>query len=174
NKFSSEAGTQNALKEINKILESAFPADICEVRFLDQALYEYYVDEERMSNIIKFFTAIAVLIGCIGLYGLISFIAAQKTKEIGIRKVLGASAPGIAALLSKEFMALMGISFIISWPLAYYIMSLWLEDYPEKITIGFGIFALAGLIAFAVSMSTIAYRAVKAASANPVDSLKYE
>jgi ABC-type antimicrobial peptide transport system permease subunit len=173
-KSSSTADIQSALKEIQKIWESSFPAEIFESRFLDEALHRYYADEEKMANIIRFFTLIAVLIGCIGLYGLISFIAAQKTKEIGVRKVLGASVTGITALLTKEFMALMGISFLISWPLAYYLMSKWLEDYPEKITIGFGIFALAALIAFAVSMSTIAYRAVKAASANPVDSLKYE
>jgi ABC-type antimicrobial peptide transport system permease subunit len=173
-KFSSTAQVQNSLQEIKSLWENAYPEEVFESRFLDEALYQTYSDEERMSNIIRFFTLIAVLIGCIGLYGLITFIASQRTKEIGVRKVLGASTTGIVTLLSKEFMILMGISFVISWPLAYYFMNMWLEDYPYRIDIGFGIYALAALIAFAVSMATISYQAVKAATANPVKSLKYE
>lgn len=172
--FGSNQEIQNAIKEIENIWNAAFPDEIFESRFLDDALYKSYSDEEKMSNIMKFFAVIAVLIGCVDLYGLIIFIAAQKTKEIGVRKVLGASVSGIVGLLSKEFMALMGISFLVSWPVSYYLMSKWLEDYHYKIELGFGIFALAGLIAFAVSMTTITYQAVKAATVNPVKSLKYE
>jgi ABC-type antimicrobial peptide transport system permease subunit len=117
-KFTSTAQVQNSLQEIKALWEETFPEEVFESRFLDEALYKTYSDEEKMSNIIRFFTIIAVLIGCIGLYGLITFIAAQRTKEIGVRKVLGASTTGIVTLLSKEFMALMVISFVISWPLA--------------------------------------------------------
>lgn len=173
-KFGSKEEIQNTIKGIQKIWEASFPEEIFESRFLDEAIYKQYSDQEGMSNIIKFFTVIAVLIGCIGLYGLITFIAAQKTKEIGVRKVLGASTYGIAALLSKEFLLLLGLSFLAAWPISYYLMNKWLEDYPERISVGFGIFVPAALIALGVSMAAISYKAVKAASANPVKSLKYE
>lgn len=172
--FASVEETRNTVKEIENILKASFPSEIFDIRFLDEAIYRYYADEERISNLIKFFAAIAILIGCIGLYGLISFIAAHKTKEIGVRKVLGASVSEIAALLSKEFIILMIISFVISWPLAYYFMNKWLNDYPERISLGFGIFAAAGIAALAVSAATISFQTVKAATANPVESLKYE
>ncbi|HEX2982198.1 MAG TPA: FtsX-like permease family protein, partial [Ignavibacteriales bacterium] len=174
NEFASAQEMQKALKDIQKIWETSFPSDIYSMHFLDETIDGYYKSEEREANIIRFFTVIAVLIGCIGLYGLISFIAAQKTKEIGVRKVLGASVAGITALLSNEFLVLLGISFTIAWPLSYYYMSKWLERYPERISLGFGIFIPAALIAFVISAATISYRALKAASANPVESLKYE
>lgn len=173
-KFGSKEEVQNTIKAVQKIWEGSFPEEIFENRFLDEAIYKQYSDEERISGTIKFFTLIAVLIGCIGLYGLITFMAAQRTKEIGVRKVLGASTSGLATLLSKEFLALIGISFIIAWPLSYYYMSGWLESYPERITLGLGIFVPAALITLVVSMATISYRTVKTASANPVESLKYE
>jgi ABC-type antimicrobial peptide transport system permease subunit len=174
NKFKSADEMQSALNDIQKIWEKAFPTEIYTGYFLDDTINSYYESEERMAGIISFFTTIAVLIGCIGLYGLISFMAAQRTKEIGIRKVMGSSVSGIVTLLSKEFMVLLGISFIIAWPISYYYMSKWIEHYPERITLGFGIFIPAALIAFAISAATISYRAVKAATANPAKSLKYE
>jgi ABC-type antimicrobial peptide transport system permease subunit len=173
-----EYGSKNEMQEtvagIQKIWEAAFPTEIFDYSYLDEYLFQYYRNEERMSNIILSFTLIAVLIGCIGLYGLISFIAAQKTKEIGVRKVLGASTAGIVGLLSKEFLVLIGISFVITWPLSYYLMSKWLEGYPNRISLGPWIFALAAFITLAIAALTISYQAVKAATANPVKSLKYE
>ncbi|HEX2982488.1 MAG TPA: FtsX-like permease family protein, partial [Ignavibacteriales bacterium] len=172
--YGSKEEMENTIKGIHLAYESAYPAEVFEYEFLDQALLKYYSDEERMSHIIRFFMSISVLIGCIGLYGLISFIAAQKTKEIGIRKVLGASVTGIVGLLSKEFIVLLGVSFVISWPAAYYLINKWLEDYPQRIDVGFGIFAAAAGIAIIISAATISYQAVKAATVNPVKSLKYE
>jgi ABC-type antimicrobial peptide transport system permease subunit len=172
--YGSKEEMQKTIAGIQKIWETAYPTEIFDYSFLDEFLFQYYQNEERTSNIILSFTLIAVLIGCIGLYGLISFIAAQKTKEIGVRKVLGASTAGIVGLLSKEFLALIGISFVITWPLSYYLMNKWLEDYPNRISLGPWIFASAALITLAVAAFTISYQAIKAASANPVKSLKYE
>jgi putative ABC transport system permease protein len=117
---------------------------------------------------------IAILIGCLGLFGLASFTAVQRTKEIGIRKVLGASVSGIVALLSKEFLKLVLIANLIAWPVAWFAMSKWLENFAYSIDIGVGTFLLAAALALLIALLTVSYQSIKAALANPVKSLRNE
>jgi len=119
-------------------------------------------------------TVIAILISCLGLFGLAAFATTQRTKEIGIRKVLGASVKQIVGLLSKDFIKLVLIAIIIASPIAYYFMNQWLQDFAYRINIEWWIFALAGIIAIAIALLTVSYQAIKAAIANPVKSLRTE
>lgn len=117
---------------------------------------------------------LAVVIACLGLYGLAAFSAEQRTKEIGIRKVLGASVKNLVGLLSKEFLRLVIIANIIAWPLAWYAMNQWLQNFAYRINIAWWVFVLAGGLALLIALLTVAYQAIKAAVANPVKSLRYE
>jgi ABC-type antimicrobial peptide transport system permease subunit len=151
-----------------------FPGYIYDVEFYDEFLGQLYEAEERIFTIIQSFAILAIIIGCLGLFGLMSFIAVQKTKEIGIRKVLGASVTNILSNLSKQFSKVIVISNIIAWPVAWYIMNQWLQDFAYRIEISIWIFILSGLIALIIATLTISYQAIKAAYANPVNALKYE
>ena len=122
----------------------------------------------------KIFAVIAIFISCLGLYGLVSFMAAQKTKEVGIRKVLGANVSSIVIMFSKEFTLLISIAFIIAVPVAWYFMNEWLQNFVFRIHIGIGVFAVAILASLIIAWITVGYRAVKAALANPVQSLRTE
>ena len=126
------------------------------------------------GNIFKYFALLAILISCLGLFGLASFVAEQRTKEIGIRKALGASVSGIVLLLSKEFTKWVLLANIIAWPIAYYVMAKWLENFAYRMDIGLWVFVLSGTLAFIIAIITVIFQAVKAALANPVDSLRYE
>ncbi|MFC1537360.1 ABC transporter permease, partial [Gemmatimonadota bacterium] len=130
--------------------------------------------EQRAAKITGTFSLLAVFVSCLGLFGLISFSAEQRTKEIGIRKVLGASVSNIVLLLSKEFLILLGIAIIIAWPVAWYFMDRWLQDFAYRIELGPGLFVLGGIIALVITVLTVSYQAVKAAYANPVEALRYE
>jgi putative ABC transport system permease protein len=120
------------------------------------------------------FSLLAVLVACLGLFGLAAFAAEQRTKEIGIRKVLGASMSGLVGLLSKDFMKLVLIANIIAWPVAWYAMNKWLEEFAYRINIAWWIFALAGTLALLIALLTVSYQAIRAAVANPVKSLRHE
>jgi ABC-type antimicrobial peptide transport system permease subunit len=120
------------------------------------------------------FTSLAILISCLGLFGLVSFVAEQKKKEIGIRKVLGASVQNMVRLLTKDFVRLVGIAFIIAAPLAYVVMQKWLQDFPYRITIEWWVFLIAGGAALLITLLTVSFQAIKAAIANPVKSLRTE
>jgi ABC-type antimicrobial peptide transport system permease subunit len=133
-----------------------------------------YFDELIVSKISGIFAVLAIIISCLGLFGLAAFTAEQRTKEIGIRKVLGASVSGITALLSKDFLVLVVISCLIAFPIAGWLMYHWLQGYEYRIGIGWWIFLLAGILAVAVAMATISFQAVKAAMANPIKSLRTE
>jgi putative ABC transport system permease protein len=142
-------------------------------RFLDQSFDDMYRVEQRVGKIAMIFSVLAILIACLGLFGLATFIAEQRTKEIGIRKVLGASVQGLVGLLSKDFMKLVGIAFIIAAPLAWWAMNRWLSDFAYRIPhISWWIFALAGLLALFIALITISFQAVRAALSNPVKSLR--
>ena len=143
-------------------------------RFLDDSFNEMYQDEQRVGKIALTFSILAILIACLGLFGLATYIAEQRTKEIGIRKVLGASVGGIVQLLSKDFIKLILIAFVIAAPLAWYFMNKWLQDFAFRTNINWWIFLLAGCIAIIIALSTISFQAIRAAIANPVKNLRTE
>lgn len=142
--------------------------------FLDETFDSQYRAEESVKNITLYFSLLAIFIGCLGLFGMSAFTAEQRTKEIGIRKVLGASVVGIVRLLSKEFLLLVGIANLIAWPIAYYSMNQWLKNFAYRVGIGWTTFALAGILALLIALITVSFQALKAAIANPVDAIKYE
>jgi putative ABC transport system permease protein len=143
-------------------------------QFLDESFDEMYRNEQRVGKIALIFAVLAVFIACLGLFGLSTFIAEQRTKEIGIRKVLGASVQGIVRLLSKNFLILVLVSFIIAAPLAWYFMNSWLQDFAFRVDIGWWVFALAALIAVVIALTTVSFQAIRAALSNPVKSLRSE
>jgi ABC-type antimicrobial peptide transport system permease subunit len=143
-------------------------------RFLDEDFAELYLTEERTGSVIKYFSVLAILVSCLGLFGLASFLAEQRTKEIGIRKVLGSSVQSIVLLLSKDFVKWVALANIIAWPVAWYMSSKWLQNYAYRTSMNVWMFLFAGILALAISLLTISYQSIKAATANPVDSLRYE
>jgi len=151
-----------------------FPERVFEYTFLDSDINALYKDKENLSKIIEYFALIAILLSCSGLFSLASFLSMQRTKEIGIRKVLGASVSGILIMLSKDFVKLVLIAFVIATPLAWYLMSKWLENYAYKIDVSWWIFALAGVIVLLLTTLTIGFQSIKAAITNPVKSLRTE
>jgi putative ABC transport system permease protein len=168
------SNAQNTIKALEVAYEKVYPESYFEVEFVDDQLKRAYDDENTMGKLINFFALVAILIGCLGLFGLVSFMANQKTKEIGIRKVLGASVGNILGLFGKEFGKLILIAFVIAAPLAWYIMNSWLQDYEYRTPIGAGIFVLAIVVTLLIAGLTVGYRSLKAAIANPVKSLKTE
>ncbi len=142
--------------------------------FLDEGLDNFYRTEKKWSNIIGWAGGISVFLACLGLFGLAALTAVNRTKEIGIRKVLGASLPSIVRLLSKDFLKLVMIALVIAAPLAWYFMNKWLQDFAYRISIGWFVFILAGSLAIMIAFITIGLQAVKAGIANPVKSLRTE
>jgi ABC-type antimicrobial peptide transport system permease subunit len=162
------------MRRVKKIWEHAFPNYVYEYRFLDDKIASFYKQENQLADLYKIFAAIAIFLSCLGLYGLASFMAVQRIKEVGIRKVLGATAGNIVYLFSKEFIILIVVAFAIATPLAWYYMHQWLQDYAYRIDIGWWIFAAGGLAAIVIALATISFQAIKAARANPVTSLRSE
>lgn len=142
--------------------------------FLDDDFDALYRAEQQLSGIFTGFAMLAILIACLGLFGLASFMTEQRTKEIGVRKVLGASVGQIVFLLSKEFTKLVGVAFVVAAPAAYFAMDWWLQDFAYHTPLGVGTFILAGVLALFIAWLTVSYQSIKAAFANPVDSLQYE
>jgi putative ABC transport system permease protein len=165
---------QKTVNEIQALWEDTFPDYVYEGHFLDESIARFYEQENKLAQTYKIFAALAIFISCLGLYGLVSFMAVQKTKEIGIRKVLGASVGSIVLLLSREFLLLITLAFAIAAPVAYYLVNRWLENFQYQIPLGVGVFALAIAVSVAVAWITISYRAIRAAIANPVESLRSE
>lgn len=168
------ANMKEALAHLEKAWSATFPEFVFSFQFLDERIANFYAEEQKMSQLFRVFSGIAIFIGCLGLFGLISFMAAQKTKEIGVRKVLGASVQHILFLFSREFALLIGVAFALAAPVAYYVMQNWLANYPYRIEIGAGVFALALGATLVIAAATIGYRAFKAAAKNPVEALRYE
>lgn len=171
-----EAGSDVPLTiaAIEKAWKTTYPEGVFAVKFLDAEIDAFYKAEIRLYTLFRIFAGLAMLISCLGLWGLASFAAQQRTKEIGIRKVLGASVAGIAALLSKDFLKLVMVAFVIASPIAYYLMHRWLQDFAYRITIGWWVFALIGFVAVLIALATVSFQAIKAAVANPVKSLRTE
>jgi putative ABC transport system permease protein len=142
--------------------------------FLDESFHEMYASEQRVGKIAMIFSTLAILIACLGLFGLATFIAEQRTREIGIRKVLGASVQGIVRLLSKDFLKLVAISFVLAAPLSWWVMNQWLNDFAYRIQLEWWIIGLAGFFALLIALGTVSFQAIKSAIANPVRSLKTE
>jgi putative ABC transport system permease protein len=159
---------------IEKAWKKTYPEGIFDFKFLDEEIDAFYKAEIRLYALFKVFAGLAMLISCLGLWGLASFAAQQRTKEIGIRKVLGASVTGIAALLSKDFLKLVLIAIVIASPIAWYLMHKWLQDFAYRISIGWWVFALVGFVAVLIALLTVSFQAIKAAVANPVKSLRTE
>jgi ABC-type antimicrobial peptide transport system permease subunit len=164
----------STMQSIKKIWQQTFPDYVYEYRFLDDKIDSFYKQENQLSQLYKIFAAIAIFLSCLGLYGLASFMAVQRIKEVGIRKVLGASAGNIVYLFSKEFIMLIAIAFVIATPIAWYFMHQWLEDYAYRIDVSWMIFFVSGIIAIVIALLTISFQAIKAAMANPVKSLRSE
>lgn len=165
---------QATIEGTKKLWEAAYPKHIFDYSFLDERIREFYEGEEKMSIIIGSFTTIAIVIGCIGLFGLATFMANQRTKEIGVRKVLGASVQGIVFSFSKEFIVLIAIAFLLAAPVGWYFMNSWLEEFSYRISIGPVIFFTALTTTLIIALITVGYRSFQAATANPVDSLRSE
>ncbi len=142
--------------------------------FLDEQYDTLYKTEESLGQLFGYFTALAIFIGCLGLFGLSAFSAEQRTKEIGIRKVLGASIPGVILLLVKEFTKWVAVAVLIAWPVGYFIMNKWLQNFAYRINLEFSTFLSAAMLALIISTITVIYQASKAALANPINSLRYE
>ncbi|HEV2483308.1 MAG TPA: FtsX-like permease family protein, partial [Puia sp.] len=161
-----------SMSAIEALWEKTFPDFLFEYQFLDDAIAGFYKEENRQTQLYKIVAGIAIFLGCLGLYGLISFMAAQRRKEVGIRKVLGASTSGITYLFLKEFLVLIVVAFLIASPISGYLMNRWLEDYAYRIHLNWWIFLLSGAATVVITLLTISYTAIRAALANPVNVLR--
>ena len=166
--------THQALPKIEAAFRKIVPSAPFDYKFVEDDYALKFAAEARLGGLAGFFAAFAVFISCLGLFGLASFVAEQRTKEIGVRKILGASVYSLWRLLSKEFLLLVIVSLFIATPLAYYFMHNWLQDYPYRTELSWWIFAAAGTVAIAISLLTVSFQAIKAAIANPVKSLRAE
>jgi ABC-type antimicrobial peptide transport system permease subunit len=151
-----------------------FPGVPFQYSFVDQALAGVYLSVERIGSLFRYFTILAIVLACLGLFGLSAYISEQRTKEIGVRKVLGATVPGMALLLSREFIKWVLIANLMAWPVAYFVMKGWLNNFAYRTRLGLDIFILSGLLAIAIALLTVSFQSIKTAMTNPVDNLRYE
>ncbi len=168
-----QSASQN-LAVVERVFKEHFPDIPFQYDFVDDEYGEKFAAEERIGTLSGIFTALAILISCLGLFGLTSYVAEQRTKEIGVRKVLGASTFNVWNMLSKDFLKLVVISCFIAIPISYYVMNGWLQDYPYRVILEWWIFVLAVVGALAITLLTVSFQAIKAANANPVSSLRTE
>ncbi len=163
-----------ALAQIEETWTRLYPDFPFEYSFLSDEFAQLYQEEAHFATLARWFAGLAIFIACLGLFGLAAFTAQQRTKEIGVRKVLGASVPRLITMVSREFVALVIVAVVIAVPISYWAMSRWLEDFAYRITIGPGVFALAGGVALLIAMLTVGYHALRAANADPIRSLRTE
>jgi len=173
-KITPQSNPENALAKIAAVMKKDNPAYPFEYKFVDDQFNQMFLSEMLISKLSRVFAALAILISCMGLFGLAAYTAERRTKEIGVRKVLGASVPGIAALLSKDFLKLVMVSCIVAFPIAWLMMNNWLQNYQYRVTISWWIFLAAAVIAILIALLTVSFQAIKAAVANPVKSLRTE
>jgi putative ABC transport system permease protein len=165
---------REVLAAVEKAWNSSFPDYVFQYEFLDKKIDAFYRQENQLAKLYKIFAAIAIFISCLGLYGLVSFMAVQRLKEVGVRKVLGASVMNIVYLFSRELTILILIAFVIAAPVAWYLMSEWLQDFTYRIRLGAGVFILSIVASLVVAWLAVGYRSVRAALVNPVKSLRSE
>jgi ABC-type antimicrobial peptide transport system permease subunit len=165
---------QLTLKAIEKRWYRFYPPESFSYKFYDEAIAQMYEQEQHLARLIDLATVISIFISCLGLFGLAVLTASQRTKEIGIRKILGASVAGIVQLLSKEYVVLIAFAIIIATPISWWAMNKWLENFAYRIQLEWWMFLLAGVIAIVLALITVSFRAIKAATANPVKSLRTE
>ena len=163
-----------ALPKIEAVFKKLIPTTPFDYKFVDEEYALKFSAEERINKLAGIFAVVAIFISCLGLFGLVSFVAEQRRKEIGVRKILGASVVGIWNLLSKDFLVLIIISFVIAAPIAWYGMNKWLLDYNYRINIGWEIFGGAGVMALFIALFTVSFQAIRAALAKPVKTLRTE
>jgi hypothetical protein len=167
-------GIAGTIKTVQGTWKKILPDFPFSYQFLDDDFAKMYKSEERTGTLMKIFTGMAILVACLGLFGLASFAAEQRTREIGIRKVLGASVPGIMALLCREFLVLIGVANLIAWPVGYFVAKGWLNNFAYRTDIPAIFFIGALVVSLAVGLMTVIYKSIRAATANPVKAIKYE
>ena len=165
---------KQTIEQIKNKWDEVYPSQPFEYEFLDEVFNSQYKADQQFGKVFGLFTFLAIIISCLGLFGLASYTNLQRTKEIGIRRVVGASLIQILSILNKDYLFLVMVSGLISTPIAYYIMNKWLEDFAYRIEVNLLIFVLAGVITLLIALTTVSFQAIKAATANPVKSLKYE
>jgi ABC-type antimicrobial peptide transport system permease subunit len=168
------ANVQQAVSKIEAVVKSHTPGYPFEYKFMDEEFNKLFRNETLFGKLARLFAFLTILISCLGLFGLAAYTAERRTKEIGIRKVLGASVSNVVALLSKDFLRLVGIAAVIAFPLAYWWMYTWLQDFAYRISISWWVFIAAGALALVIALLTVSFQAVKAAVMNPVKSLRTE
>jgi putative ABC transport system permease protein len=165
---------KRTIAAIEREYKEIYPNDTFEYVFFDAVISGYYEDQQNMLRTMNLASMIAIFISCLGLFGISAFIIVQRTREIGIRKVLGASVTSIVRMVFKEFAALVGLATLIATPIAWYLMHRWLDNFAYRININIWVFLLAGFSAIVIALVTVGYHTVKAALANPINSLKTE
>jgi len=173
-RFKPQADIEKALAKVETVLKQYNPAYPFSYQFVDDQFNRMFMSEELISKLSRTFAILAIFISCLGLFALASYATERRTKEIGVRKVLGASISNITTLLSKDFLKLVVLSCLVAFPLSWWIMHTWLSDYQYRITISWWIFPIAGIIAVLIAILTISFQSIKAAIANPVKSLRTE
>jgi putative ABC transport system permease protein len=166
--------SRKILAPMETIMKKYNPLYPFEYRFVSDQFNDMFYNETLVSKLSRVFASLAVLISCLGLFGLAAYTAERRTKEIGVRRVLGASISGVAALLSRDFLRLVMLASLIAFPIAWWLMNHWLQDYQYRISISFWIFVIAGALAFLIAVITISSQAIRAAMANPAKSLRSE
>ena len=173
-RFREGVNTREALVSTQAIYEKLAPDYPFVYKFIDEEYDRKFASEERIGNLINAFTLLAILISCLGLFGLAAYTAERRTKEIGVRKVLGANLSSIVIMLSKEYVYLIGIASLLATPVAWYFLHNWLQNYAYRIEIPWWIFIFSGAMALAVALMTVSFQSVRAALMNPVKSLRTE
>jgi putative ABC transport system permease protein len=168
------SGLDKTVEFSQKTWKKLFPGIPFEYYFLDEAFNQQYVSEERLVSLFRFFTFLGLFIACLGLYSLVTSTLMRRIKEVAIRKIVGASVPGITGILLKQYIVWVMTANIIAWPAAYYAMHKWLQNFAYRAKMNIWIFILSGLAALAIAVLTVSFQTIRAARANPVESLRYE
>jgi len=165
---------EGTLAQVEQLYKEQFPESLFEYAYLDETIAAFYREEEKLSQLFMIFSGMAIAIGCLGVYGLISFMTVQKTKEVGVRKVLGASLGHIVFLFTKELLVLILFAFALAAPVAWYVMNGWLQGFEYRIALGADLFFVSVGATMLITLVTVGYRSISAALVNPVDSLRSE